>query len=77
MKVAQRTLWLGAWLIVVPFLGLPGAWKERLVVATGLALFLAALYSYYSHSHPRKEAIESAPANPSNAPKKEVEKEAP
>lgn len=35
---SKKDVWLGVWLVILPFLGFPSAWKEWLVILTGLAL---------------------------------------
>ena len=47
MKNKNSLLWLGAWLFMLPFLGVSGAWKERLITLTGLFVIGAALYARY------------------------------
>lgn len=47
MRNYSVQLWLGAWLLIVPFLGVPGDWKERLTMLTGLFLLLAVLWAHY------------------------------
>lgn len=50
MRDIKLFSWLGVWLLILPFLGVPGSWKERLVALTGLLLILAALSAYYRAS---------------------------
>ncbi len=38
MLTLKQTIWLGAWLLVLPFLGVPGRWKETLTALTALVL---------------------------------------
>jgi hypothetical protein len=47
MRDIKLLSWLGVWLLILPFLGIPGSWKERLVALTGLCLLLAVLSVYY------------------------------
>lgn len=47
MQAYSNELWLGVWLLILPFLGFPGSWKERLVALTGLAVIGVALYRQY------------------------------
>ncbi len=47
MRDIKLLSWLGVWLLILPFLGIPGDWKERLVAFTGICLLLAALSAYY------------------------------
>ena len=56
MQTHAKQLWLGVWLFILPFLGIPGVWKERLVAATGLILIGAALYIRYG----KKRSIASS-----------------
>ena len=50
MRDIKLSSWLGVWLIILPFLGVPGSWKERLVALTGFLLLLAALAVHYRRS---------------------------
>jgi hypothetical protein len=43
MRNYTAQLWLGAWLLVLPFLGVPGRWKEILTALTALVLIGHAL----------------------------------
>lgn len=45
-------IWLGVWLLLLPFLGIPGSWKETLLLLT--AIFLIG-YSYARHRKIRFE----------------------
>jgi hypothetical protein len=47
MRDIKLFAWLGVWLLILPFFGVPGSWKERLVALTGFLLLLAALWVYY------------------------------
>ena len=47
MRDIKLLSWLGVWLLILPFLGIPGSWKERLVTLTGLCILLAVLSVYY------------------------------
>lgn len=47
MRNYSAQLWLGAWLLVLPFLGIPGSWKEALTALTALILIGHALAAYY------------------------------
>jgi len=48
---------MGIWVFILPFLGIPGSWKEVLFMLTGLGL--AALGFYL-----RREAISRGDASP-------------
>ncbi len=39
----KSLLWLGAWLIVLPSLGISGGWKETLTIITGVVLLAVVL----------------------------------
>lgn len=41
MREIPHTVWLGVWLVVVPFLGVPAAWKEWLIILTGIGVLAA------------------------------------
>ena len=67
MFTLKKTLYIGVWLCIIPFLGVPGIWKERLLILTGLFLVYTALYGYYTQSHPQGEP-ETAADKPETAP---------
>lgn len=46
MRNKTAHLWLGAWLLVLPFLGISGNWKETLIALTGLVLIGRTLWLY-------------------------------
>jgi hypothetical protein len=56
MITFRTSLWLGIWLLLVPFLGIPGIWKERLVMLTGLVVIGIALRAYYAKTAPAEKA---------------------
>ena len=58
MREYTLYIWLGIWLFVLPFLGIPGSWKETLTVLTALVLFGHALAAYRR----RRAAAVPAPA---------------
>lgn len=68
MLTLKKTLYVGVWLCIIPFLGVPGVWKERLLVATGLYLIFVGLGAYYTHSHPRREQEAAAPTSGQGVP---------
>ncbi len=39
-------VWVGVWLFVLPFLGLPGNWKDRLLMLTAIATLVYAFVEY-------------------------------
>ncbi|MDO8564892.1 MAG: hypothetical protein Q7R88_02770 [bacterium] len=43
MQSFTFNLWLGVWLVLVAFLGVPALWKEYLFILTGLWLIVMAL----------------------------------
>lgn len=47
MRNYSAQLWLGAWLLVLPFLGVPGSWKETLTALTALVLIGHALLAHH------------------------------
>lgn len=47
MRDIKLFAWLGVWLFVLPFFGVPGAWKERLTALTGFLLLCAVLWAQY------------------------------
>lgn len=58
MKKRTLIIILGIWIAIVPILGLPNVWKNRVVVASALAVVFVA----YSKKTPTK-TIASAPVN--------------
>ena len=59
MREIKNTIWVGAWLIILPFFGIPSAWKEWLVILTG-ALILGASFVSFRHTGraaPQKEVV--------------------
>jgi len=58
MQTIKLTIWLGVWLLILPFFGIPGSWKETLTVLTALVLFGHALAAYRR----RRAAAVPAPA---------------
>ncbi len=44
MARKQTVLMLGVWLVVLPFLGFPAAWKTGLSVVTGVVLIIVYIY---------------------------------
>jgi len=67
MLTLKKTLYIGVWLCIIPFLGVPGIWKERLFILTGLYLVGVALYRYYTNSHLHRER-EASPEKPNRIP---------
>lgn len=39
-------VWVGVWLLVLPFLGFPGNWKDRLLMLTAIATLVYAFMEY-------------------------------
>lgn len=39
-------IWIGVWLLLLPLLGIPGDWKETLLIATALGVIA---YSYIGY----------------------------
>ena len=44
-------MWIGLGLFIVPFLGIPGSWKETLIA---LAALFVVVYSFMKHRHIRR-----------------------
>lgn len=59
MRDIKHTVWLGVWLLLVPFLGVPAAWKERLVILTGVAVLAVSFVRFRrSGRHaPQREVV--------------------
>lgn len=43
MQEYKSVMWLGAWLVLIPLLGVPGSWEDTLVILTGLCLIVVAV----------------------------------
>ncbi len=39
-------MWVGVWLFFLPFLGLPGNWKDRLLILTSIVILVCAFLDY-------------------------------
>ena len=39
-------MWLGVWLFLLPFLGVPGEWKDMLLGVTALCIVLLSFFGY-------------------------------
>lgn len=46
MREYTLYIWLGVWLFILPFLGIPGGWKENLLMLTALFIIGHALFAY-------------------------------
>lgn len=46
MREYTLYIWIGIWLLILPFLGLPGSWKQALNVLTGLFIIGDILLRY-------------------------------
>ncbi len=51
-------IWIGTWLFILPFLGIPTSWKEMLTILTGL--FLIAHSLFLRKRNRRMEGVEAA-----------------
>ena len=53
MKKDLGIIALGVWIIIIPFLGLPGMWKTAIFVLSGLTVILLAILWRHEllHSH--------------------------
>ena len=67
MTSSSKTFNQVLWLFILPFFGIPGVWKERLILATGLLLLGSVLYAHY-----KKPAPETEPPQDSTSVKKET-----
>lgn len=52
MLTIQGVIWLGIWLILLPFLGIPGTWKDKLFAFTGIVILGVACHAYYMQARP-------------------------
>lgn len=74
MSKEMSLIALGVWVIVVPYLGIPGSWRTALLVLTGLGIaaigFLLRNESLSRgiESSDRHPFVESTPAAPAPAP---------
>lgn len=48
-------IWMGVWLLIVPFLGIPGNWRAALTVATALLIIGESLLRH----HAERKAIQT------------------
>ncbi|MDO8620504.1 MAG: hypothetical protein Q7R64_04130 [bacterium] len=46
-------LWIGGWLLILPFLGFPGSWKDSLLVLTAVFIIVHSLVGYRRYRLPR------------------------
>lgn len=58
-------IWVGVGLLIVPFLGIPGSWKETITALT--ALFLVG-YVLWQHRLRQNQKETEAPPGPVSAP---------
>ena len=40
-------MWIGLWLLLIPFLGVPGTWKEKLTIVTALCVLVHSFVGYH------------------------------
>lgn len=52
MRSIKLFLWSGIILIVIPYMGIPGVWKERLSAFIGILLIVFVIRAYYSFGKP-------------------------
>ena len=62
MRSYTLYIWIGVWLFILPFLGIPGSWKETLTALTAMFVVGHALLAYR-----RSNATEEADALPEEA----------
>ncbi len=70
----------GIWIALLPFLGIPGAWRNTLITLSGIFLVLVAagplvLKKLQSKQKPVRKKKDTAPAQTIEASEKEQEKE--
>lgn len=46
MREYSIYVWVGVWLLLVPFFGIPGTWKDGLIIFTALCVVV---YSYIGY----------------------------
>lgn len=39
-------MWVGLWLLLLPFFGIPGTWKETLTIVTALCVLAHSFFGY-------------------------------
>jgi hypothetical protein len=44
MSKEMAVIALGIWVIIIPYLGVPGSWRTALIVVTGIGLILLGFY---------------------------------
>jgi len=54
MREYTLYIWIGVWLLILPFLGIPGSWKKTLIILTALFL-IAHSYVLRRRTHPAKD----------------------
>lgn len=61
MRKARTLLILGTWVAILPYLGLPYAWKDILFTLTGLGLiyFSYVLYKNYKLTEKQKKTFDN------------------
>jgi hypothetical protein len=76
MSKETTVIVLGLWIIVLPYLGIPGGWRTTLIVLTGIALMGLGFIlrgealgrgSHAKHSS-RNSFVENMPASQADAP---------
>ncbi len=46
MREYTLYMWLGVWLFLLPFLGIPGSWKDGLLMLTAFFIMLHSFFGY-------------------------------
>lgn len=60
--------WIGLWLLLLPFLGVPGTWKETFTILTALCILVHSLLGYRRLHFAELEAKEAESAPPEGTP---------
>lgn len=60
MRDSTLYIWIGVWLLLLPFFGIPGSWKETLLILTALFLIAYSLVRRRKISDTKNAADNSA-----------------
>lgn len=60
MRDSILYIWIGVWLFLLPFFGIPGSWKETLLILTALFLVAYSLVRRRKTSDTKNATVNSA-----------------
>ena len=61
MSKEMTTVVLGVWIVVVPYLGIPGSWRTALLVFTGIGV---AVIGFFLRSEALSRSVKKSPRHP-------------